>query len=139
VALEGETFELWCPHHADTDNSDEDYNFQQAARPRRQTGELAEAQGAGNCWQFVKGCGRAAPVLHLPSTSSVAPPGVLDLPAQSSCPSPAGGVSASGKRQRASSDAQRPRTDWQKKDEHTWLKVVPPWWCEHRTVHFASE
>lgn len=52
---------------------------------------------------------------------------------------PAGGASASGKRQRASSDAQRPRTDWQKRDEHTWLKVVPPWWCEHRTVHFASE
>ena len=53
VALEGETFELWCPHHADTDNSDEDYNFQQAARPRRQTGELAEAQGTGAfCWQL---------------------------------------------------------------------------------------
>jgi hypothetical protein len=87
----------------------------------------------------VKGCGRAALLIHLPSNSSVAPPAVLDLPAQYLAPCPAGGAGASGKRQRASSDALRPRTDWQKKDEHTWLKVVPPWWCEHRTVHFASE
>ena len=49
------------------------------------------------------------------------------------------GNSGASKRQRALSEAQRPRTDWQKKDENTWVKVVPPWWCEHRTVHFASE
>lgn len=52
-------------------------------------------------------------------------------------PAPTGG--GGGKRQRATSDVQRPRTDWQKKDDNTWYKVVPPWWCEHRTVHFASE
>lgn len=54
-------------------------------------------------------------------------------------PPAGGGGGGTGKRQRASSDAQRPRTDWQKRDDFTWLKVVPPWWCEHRTVHFASE
>lgn len=45
----------------------------------------------------------------------------------------------STKRTRPANEAQRPRTDWQKKDENTWLKVVPPWWCEQRTVHFASK
>ncbi|KAL4425853.1 hypothetical protein ABPG75_009869 [Micractinium tetrahymenae] len=45
----------------------------------------------------------------------------------------------STKRARPSNEAQRPRTDWQKKDENTWLKVVPPWWCEQRTVHFATK
>lgn len=33
---------------------------------------------------------------------------------------------------------QRPRTDWQKRERNLWVKVVPPWWCEQRTVHFAS-
>lgn len=32
----------------------------------------------------------------------------------------------------------RPRTDWQRRGD-LWVKAVPPWWCEHRTVHFASE
>ena len=49
----------------------------------------------------------------------------------------AGGASA--RRVRPVSEAHRPRTDWQKRDDGTWVKVVPPWWCEHRTVHFASE
>lgn len=52
-----------------------------------------------------------------------------------SCP-----AAATSRRQRGSlNDTQRSRTDWQKRDEHTWQKVVPPWWCEHKTVHFASE
>jgi hypothetical protein len=48
---------------------------------------------------------------------------------------------AVSRRQRASrdNDGQRARTDWQKRDEYTWIKVVPPWWAEHKTVHFASE
>jgi len=33
---------------------------------------------------------------------------------------------------------QRPRTDWQRQGD-AWVKVVPPWWCEHRTIHFASK
>jgi hypothetical protein len=33
----------------------------------------------------------------------------------------------------------RPRTDWQRTDELTWAKAVPPWWCDQGTVHFASE
>ncbi|PRW59423.1 BREAST CANCER SUSCEPTIBILITY 1-like protein isoform B [Chlorella sorokiniana] len=84
VMLEHEAYEVWCAHHADSDNSDEDYSLA-APRSRRTTG------GGG------------------------------------------------GKRQRATSDVQRPRTDWQKKDDNTWYKVVPPWWCEQRTVHFASK
>ncbi len=48
---------------------------------------------------------------------------------------------AVSRRQRVArdSDGQRARTDWQKRDENTWVKVVPPWWAEHKTVHFASE
>jgi hypothetical protein len=33
---------------------------------------------------------------------------------------------------------QRPRTDWQRHGD-IWVKVVPPWWCDQRTIHFASE
>lgn len=33
---------------------------------------------------------------------------------------------------------QRPRTDWQRRGPTTWVKVVPPWWAEQKTVHFAS-
>ena len=36
-------------------------------------------------------------------------------------------------------EVQRARTDWQKRDDNTWVKVVPPWWAEHKTVHFASK
>ena len=100
-----------------------------------------EGAGGGACWRRLRGCGMAAscapakcqapPVWHCLLFADTVWAPLLN-------PAP-GGASASGKRQRASSDAQRPRTDWQKKDEHTWLKVVPPWWCEHRTVHFASE
>jgi hypothetical protein len=32
----------------------------------------------------------------------------------------------------------RPRTDWQKRGNNLWVKIVPPWWCEQKTVHFAS-
>ena len=38
VMLEHEAFEVWCPHHADSDNSDEDYSLA-APRSRRTTGE----------------------------------------------------------------------------------------------------
>ena len=34
---------------------------------------------------------------------------------------------------------QRPRTDWQRRGSNTWVKVVPPWWCEQKTVHFANK
>lgn len=34
---------------------------------------------------------------------------------------------------------QRPRTDWQRRGTNTWVKVVPPWWCEQKTVHFANK
>jgi len=37
----------------------------------------------------------------------------------------------------AAEKVQRPRTDWQRRGE-VWVKVVPPWWCEQSTVHFAS-
>jgi hypothetical protein len=38
------------------------------------------------------------------------------------------------------SDAsQRPRTDWQRRGPSNWVKVVPPWWCEQKTVHFANK
>ena len=38
------------------------------------------------------------------------------------------------------SDAsQRPRTDWQRRGHSTWVKVVPPWWCEQKTIHFANK
>lgn len=33
---------------------------------------------------------------------------------------------------------QRPRTDWQRRGPTTWVKIVPPWWAEQKTVHFAS-
>ena len=33
---------------------------------------------------------------------------------------------------------QRPRTDWQRRGT-TWVKVVPPWWAEQKTVHFANK
>ncbi len=33
---------------------------------------------------------------------------------------------------------QRPRTDWQRRGA-TWVKVVPPWWAEQKTVHFANK
>lgn len=33
---------------------------------------------------------------------------------------------------------QRPRTDWQRREHNTWVKIVPPWWCEQKTIHFAS-
>lgn len=48
-------------------------------------------------------------------------------------------AAATSKRQRSTGEPQRSRTDWQKRDENTWTKVVPPWWAEHKTVHFASE
>eukprot|EP00889_Picochlorum_renovo_P007476 jgi/Picre1/34506/NNA_001974.t1 len=34
---------------------------------------------------------------------------------------------------------QRPRTDWQRRGPTTWVKVVPPWWAEQKTVHFANK
>lgn len=34
---------------------------------------------------------------------------------------------------------QRPRTDWQRRGANVWVKVVPPWWAEQRTVHFANK
>lgn len=34
---------------------------------------------------------------------------------------------------------QRPRTDWQRRGADTWVKVVPPWWAEQKTVHFANK
>lgn len=47
---------------------------------------------------------------------------------------------ASSRRQRPSSnEGLRGRTDWQKRDDFTWYKVVPPWWAEHKTVHFAGK
>lgn len=35
--------------------------------------------------------------------------------------------------------AQRPRTDWQRRGSNTWMKIVPPWWSEQKTVHFANK
>lgn len=116
VLLEQDSFELWCPLHADTDNSDEDYAFT-ASRPRRQTGRFPRAVHTRMAASPASGVSHTCILFCWPG---------------------AGGGS-SGKRQRSSMEAQRPRTDWQKKDANTWLKVVPPWWCEHRTVHFASE
>lgn len=84
VLLEADTFELWCPDHADLDTDDRDY-VQPTSRPRRQT------------------------------------------------------AGSHSRRAKASSEAVRPRTDWQKRDDLTWVKVVPPWWCEQKTVHFACE
>ena len=85
MVLEPETFELWCPDHADLDADDKDFSPTFVSRPRRQT------------------------------------------------------AGSHSRRMRASSDAARPRTDWQRRDDVTWVKVVPPWWCEQKTVHFACE
>jgi len=51
---------------------------------------------------------------------------------------PGGGSSSSRNRHRSNTDSQRSRTDWQQRDEHTWVKIVPPWWLEHKTIHFAT-
>lgn len=45
VLLENESYELWCPHHSDADNSDEDCAFT-VPRPRRQTGKVVEGGAA---------------------------------------------------------------------------------------------
>ena len=42
--LEHEAYEVWCPHHADSDNSDEDYSLA-APRSRRTTGECFRPAG----------------------------------------------------------------------------------------------
>lgn len=44
--LEHEAYEVWCPHHADSDNSDEDYSLA-APRSRRTTGECFGQAGQG--------------------------------------------------------------------------------------------
>lgn len=46
---------------------------------------------------------------------------------------------ASGRSKGNGNTAQRPRTDWQRRGADTWVKVVPPWWCEQKTVHFANK
>lgn len=47
VMLEHEAYEVWCPHHADSDNSDEDYSLA-APRSRRTTGEQLRHRGLGS-------------------------------------------------------------------------------------------
>lgn len=43
------------------------------------------------------------------------------------------------KKKKPAVSVQRPRTDWQRRGPDTWVKVVPPWWAEQKTVHFANK
>ena len=49
-----------------------------------------------------------------------------------------GSKSSLGPKKKLVSSVQRPRTDWQRRGT-TWVKVVPPWWAEQKTVHFANK
>jgi hypothetical protein len=43
------------------------------------------------------------------------------------------------KRRKQPHSVQRPRTDWQRRGPNSWVKVVPPWWAEQKTIHFANK
>ncbi len=142
VGLDTATYELWCPRHA--------------AGPADGAGEGA---GAG-AWRLgTDGGGSARRGAASGEDDEFVPSGGTARPRRHAALSrrhrfqraPGGAAGGNTARERAATAAaataaalavadrtQRPRTDWQRQGD-TWVKVVPPWWCEHRTVHFASE
>lgn len=123
VVLDKATFELWCPQHAiDGGSDDDDAPFTPG---RAHLGRKAHNEFASNSLRRPR---RYAALTRRHRFQRA--PGFRN-PAANSAAVAATAVAVSEK-------VQRPRTDWQRLGD-VWVKVVPPWWCEHRTVHFASE
>ena len=138
VVLDKTSFELWCPKHAVLDSDEEEeecgsafeqYNGRQYRGNHRGSGKLADEDFApGNAsrprrnaalsrkHRFQRGPANSTDSRERAATAAAMAAAALAV----------------------SDRAQRPRTDWQRQGD-TWVKVVPPWWCEHRTIHFASK
>lgn len=143
VILNKETFELWCPKHSilrsDDDQdmevegeeafacskrvqrknsrpskaAEDDEDFCPYRKPRRSTVSTTSRRH-----RFQRSVLSSLP----PETSQVKVPATLSYATSTA----------------ADNRVQRPRTDWQRHG-NVWVKVVPPWWAEHRTIHFASK
>ena len=138
VVLDKSAFELWCPKHTLPDSDEEESGTPGRYRSRDYRNiRTAEDE------DFAPGGGTARPRRHAALSRRHR--------FQREVGSVSGGRSGGSSRDRAataaaaaaaslamSDRAQRPRTDWQRQGD-AWVKVVPPWWCEHRTVHFASK
>ena len=148
VLLDKDTFELWCPMHAHLPSDDEQQPFLEdeafaasfhkiVQRKNSRTGKTAE-EDEDFCPYRRPRRNAAASRRHR-----------FQRVNRSSTPAGAGAGAGAQQVKRHTTYApyatsttdnrvQRPRTDWQRHG-HIWVKVVPPWWAEHRTIHFASK
>jgi PHD-like zinc-binding domain len=145
VTLDKSSFELWCPKHVqmhDNNSEEEDYGTERGAS-RQYNRASGTAMGEFD-EDFSPARPRRNAALNRKHRYQRAVDGAPGGGADSSS-----GVSAARDRATVvaataaaavavSDRTQRPRTDWQRQGD-AWVKVVPPWWCEHRTIHFASK
>lgn len=138
VVLDKGAFELWCPKHAVPDSDEEE-----SGTPGRYRSREYRSNRGGEDEDFAPGSS-SRPRRHAalsrrhrfqrePGTGSGRSGGPVSSRDRAATAAAAAAASLA-----MSDRAQRPRTDWQRQGD-AWVKVVPPWWCEHRTVHFASK
>jgi hypothetical protein len=122
LLLDADALELWCPAHAaraaahgaaadeEDDARDEDFRPGGAPRPRR-----ASALARGHRLARMRGAAAARDAAAAAAAEARAAAGAA-----------------------AADAAARPRTDWQRRGD-LWVKAVPPWWCELKSLHFANK
>jgi hypothetical protein len=138
VTLNKSSFELWCPKHVQSydHNREEDECATGRVASRQYHSHRASGSAAGlDDEEFSPGQSGARPRRNAALSRKHRFQRHVDGAPISS----ASVVAATAAAAVAVSDrTQRPRTDWQRQGD-AWVKVVPPWWCEHRTIHFASK
>ncbi|KAG7675271.1 hypothetical protein KSW81_002772 [Nannochloris sp. 'desiccata'] len=146
VTLDKSSFELWCPKHAQRYNAtfseEEEYGTGRGAS-RQHHNHRASGSAAGlEDEEFSPGQSGARPRRNAALSRKHRFQRHVDGATTSSVSAArdrAAVVAATAAAAVAVSDrTQRPRTDWQRQGD-AWVKVVPPWWCEHRTIHFANK
>jgi hypothetical protein len=142
VTLDKTSFELWCPKHApvhDTHSEEEEFGTGRSRQYNRRASGIAadefdeEFSPSHSGSRPRRNAALSRKHRYQRNVDGATSSGV------SAARDRAAVVAATAAAAVAVSDrTQRPRTDWQRQGD-AWVKVVPPWWCEHRTIHFASK
>lgn len=126
ISLNKESFEAWCPYHSGRNSRSK--ARESRGRPHVQNTHYLKSYHVDFCVPSPTRPRRYAKQNKKSKTG-------LYQSSKTSCQS-AADIAATAVA--VSDRVQRPRTDWQRHGE-LWVKVVPPWWCDQKTIHFASK
>lgn len=129
VILDKASFEGWCMKHAPSQHGSRSRRAHSSrfGRRARFLGEAEEDESDA----LLSMTARPRRLTTLSRKNMFARSHGSKFPCQSAADIAAAAVAVSDR-------VQRPRTDWQRHGD-LWVKVVPPWWCDQKTVHFASK